>query len=69
MSAKTASFEAVCPHCGQSVTATASSADVTAGSVSVKEKCQRCLGEFDAIAEADCLEWDDQCTVEMRRLG
>jgi hypothetical protein len=69
MSAKTASFEAVCPHCGQAVTARASETDVAGGSVAVQETCQRCLGAFEAIAEVDCLEWDDQCTVEMRRLG
>lgn len=69
MSTRTATFTATCPSCGQAVAVTAAEADIRDGTVAVTEKCQRCLGEFEAITDLDCLEWDDQCRTEVGRLG
>ncbi|KHK02669.1 hypothetical protein [Desulfovibrio sp. TomC] len=69
MTTRTATFEATCPSCGQTVTVTAAETDIRDGSVAVAEKCQRCLGQFEAITDLSCLEWDDQCVAEVGRLG
>lgn len=69
MTTRTTSFEAVCPSCGQAVTVTATQTDIRDGSVAVTEKCQRCLGQFEAITDLSCLEWDEQCVTEVGRLG
>ncbi|MHC1790569.1 hypothetical protein [Solidesulfovibrio sp.] len=69
MSTRKATFEATCPACGQVVAVTAGEADIRDGSVAVTEKCQRCLGRFEAITDLSCLEWDEQCTTEVGRLG
>lgn len=69
MTTRLATFEATCPSCGQTVTVTAAEADIKGASVAVTEKCQRCLGQFEAITDLSCLEWDDQCVTEVGRLG
>jgi len=69
MTTRSTTFEATCPSCGQAVTVTAAEANIRGGSVAVTEKCQRCLSEFEAITDLDCLEWDDQCKTEVGRLG
>jgi len=69
MTTRSATFEATCPSCGQTVAVTASDADIRGASVAVTEKCQRCLGQFEAITDLSCLEWDDQCRTEVGRLG
>ena len=43
--------------------------DVAGRTVTVAGKCQRCLNAFEATSELDCLEWDDQCTLEIGRLA
>ena len=69
MTEKTAKFTAVCPHCGEKVTVEAREADIAAGKVAVAQKCQRCLSQFEAITDLDCLEWDDACKTEVGRFG
>ena len=69
MTTRLATFEATCPSCGQTVTVTAAEADIRGASVAVAEKCQRCLSQFEAITDLDCLEWDEQCKIEVGRLG
>lgn len=66
---KQTKFEAACPTCGEKMMVTASEADVVQGKVSVAQKCQRCLNAFEAISDLDCLEWDDQCKIEVGRFG
>jgi len=66
---KKAKFTAVCPSCGEKVTVEATEADVKAGKVAVAQKCQRCLNEFEAITDLDCLEWDDACKTDISRFG
>jgi len=69
MTRKTARFESTCPACGEKVVVVASQDDIAADEVSVSRQCQRCLGRFEAITDLDCLEWDDQCKVEVGRFG
>ena len=69
MTNKKAKFESVCPSCGEKVLVVASPGDIVEDKVTVKESCQRCLNSFEAISDLDCLEWDDQCNLEIGRLG
>ncbi len=69
MSTKTATFETTCPTCGEKIRVVADEKQVADGKVSVPAKCQRCLGQFEAITDLDCLEWDDACKTEVGRFG
>ncbi|EFL51488.1 hypothetical protein DesfrDRAFT_1649 [Solidesulfovibrio fructosivorans JJ]] len=66
---KKAKFTAVCPSCGEKVTVEATEADIKGGKVAVARKCQRCLNQFEAITDLDCLEWDDACKTDISRFG
>ncbi len=66
---KQAKFETTCPACGEKVVVVAGEGDVAGHTVTVAGKCQRCLNAFEATSELDCLEWDDQCTLEIGRLA
>ncbi len=69
MTHEKAVFEATCPGCGEKIRVEAGRKDVAGSQARVETTCQRCLGRFEAIAELDCLEWDDACKTEIGRLG
>ena len=69
MAKKQTQFEAQCPSCGEKSMVAAGEEHIQGDKVSVRGKCPRCLSPYDAVAELDCLEWDDQCTMEVGRFG